>query len=244
MISPDDIWKALYRSDIPHEQTERECDFIARFMPIETHPRILDLACGAGRFSIDLASRGYSVTGADLDRMALRVANDTARSLGIAATFIEADLRSLDVIDDRYDGVLLFWPSYGFFDGVAQVRLFAQFRRLLRPGGRLILDLYNRLHYTRGSASSGLFDYDLNLPTAAVRRERIHLPFMRHREDLAPLAAPLTGLVDPHLFTPGEIAGIAANHDLALLLACSECSPDIPATAEHLRMQLVFERVH
>ncbi|MDB5033423.1 MAG: Methyltransferase [Chlorobi bacterium] len=238
------MWKALYASDIPHEQTVRECDFIARFVPIGTHCRILDLACGAGRFSVELAARGYTVTGADLDRMALRVASDTARSLGVAATFIEADLRSLDVIDERYDGVVLLWQSYGFFDGVAQVRLFAQLRRLLRPGGRLILDLYNRLYYTRGSASSGQFEYDLGLPTAAMRRERIHLPFMRHREDLASLAAPLAGLVDPHLFTPGEIAGIAANHDLALLLACSECSADVPATAEHPRMQLVFERVH
>jgi hypothetical protein len=50
-------------------------------------------------------------------------------------------------------------------------------------------------------------------------------------------------LFDPHLHAPGEIAGLAANHALRMIAACSDFSPDVAATPEHPRMQLVFERV-
>jgi SAM-dependent methyltransferase len=239
-MSDGSLLSALYTSDIPPDQTERECDFIQHFLPLADHPRLLDLACETGRHSIELARRGYTTTGIDIDGRALHVARMRAAERDVAVKFIEADIRDIGKLEERFDGILLFWQSFGFFDGMVQVELFTGFRRQLEPGGRVILDLYNKLHF-------------INQPTGAYPRmegsieERpATLSPMRHllgyEDDLRFEERRHANLFDPHLHAPGEIAGLAASHDLRMIAACSNFSPTTAATTEHPRMQLVFER--
>ncbi len=239
-MSNETLLNALYASDISYEQTSRECDFIEHFIPLASHPRILDLACETGRHSIELAARGYDVAGIDIDGRALKVAGNMARRRGVTVRFIEGDLREMKALEDRVDGILLFWRSFGFFDDPVQAGLFSHFRKLLRPGGRLILDLYNRLHFPHQTGTMGsLADERMNgLPSRTMALEPPPLSY----EENIPFANHLSiELFDPHLHAPGEIAGIAANHRLRLLASCSDFSADIAATPERPHMQLVFE---
>src|SRR5256885_135767 len=153
-----DLWSALYRSGVPPEQTRIECDFIEGFMPLESHPMLLDLACETGRHTIELASRGYSVTGVDMDERALEVARAQAGQADVTATFIDADLRHLSELATAFDGILLFLQSFGFFDSAAQIGIFKELRRLVRVGGRLILDLHNRLYFVQAMSSPAAID--------------------------------------------------------------------------------------
>jgi len=59
-----------------------------------THParRVVDLFSGAGNFSLPLAVRGMSITGADVDPGSIRAANANARELGVRAEYLQADL--------------------------------------------------------------------------------------------------------------------------------------------------------
>jgi len=239
-MTNETLLNALYASDIPSEQTARECDFIEHFIPPGSHPRILDLACETGRHSIELAARGYDVTGVDMDGWALKVADRAARRREVAVRFIEGDLREMKELEDRVDGILLFWRSFGFFDDPVQAGLFSHFRKLLRPGGRLILDLYNRLHFPHQTGTMGsLADELLNeLPSRAMALEP---PPLSYEDNIRFERRLSIELFDPHLHTPGEIAGIAANHGLRLLASCSDFSADIAATPERPHMQLVFE---
>lgn len=51
--------------------------------------------CGTGRQAIELAKRGYSVTGVDLSEAMLKRAREKARAAGVEVNFIKADARAL-----------------------------------------------------------------------------------------------------------------------------------------------------
>jgi SAM-dependent methyltransferase len=234
------LWKALYADPVPLEQTGRECDFIEHFMPRDQFPALLDLACAAGRHTLEMASRGYDVTGVDINVKALQVAAMLAAERGVSAAFIPADLRELDHLDGTFDGVLLFWQSFGFFDNTIQVGLFTQLHRMLRPGGRLILDLYNGLFYMRGADFGIEAGEELQQLYGTLDAHNYPLPVAGYEDDLRFESRRRVDILDPHLFTPGEISGLAANHSFEQIAICSEYSPEIAATREHQKMQLVF----
>ncbi len=98
--------------------------------------RILDVGCGCGETSLELARRvgpSGEVIGVDVSAPMLARARERAEAEGLAVRFVEADAqtaelpRAVDGIHSRF-GVM-------FFDD--PVRAFANLRAALRPGGRL-----------------------------------------------------------------------------------------------------------
>ncbi len=75
--------------------TAGEVDFIEAEINCNRSTRILDIGCGTGRHSIELARRGYPVVGIDLSESMLARARDKARSSGVAVEFLQADARHL-----------------------------------------------------------------------------------------------------------------------------------------------------
>ncbi len=108
--------------------------------------RVLDLACGAGRHSAALASRGARVTGFDLSLPLLRAAQRRAR-----AALVRGDMRALGFRDRAFDLVSNLFTSFGYFerDDDHQMVL-AEVARILRPGGRFVLDFLNAAAVRRG----------------------------------------------------------------------------------------------
>jgi 2-polyprenyl-3-methyl-5-hydroxy-6-metoxy-1,4-benzoquinol methylase len=72
-----------------------ECDFIEKEIGFDKTCRILDVGCGTGRHSIELAKRGYTVTGIDLSRSQLERAKKKAAEQGLIIPFLEHDARDL-----------------------------------------------------------------------------------------------------------------------------------------------------
>ncbi len=217
----------------------RECDFIEEIVPLAIYPDLLDLACSSGRHSLELAARGYHVTGVDIDTKVLQVATERAQERKVMVEFIAADLRDMSMLRQHFDGILLFWQSFGFFDGAMQMRIFADLHRMLRPGGRLLIDIYNRLHFSGQRGRRKRPEPEESLPFWKNDLE-ISAP-LSYEEDLRFEHQRAADLFDPHLFSPGEIAGIAANHHLHLIASCSNFHQDTAATPDHPRMQLIFQ---
>ena len=84
-------------------------------MKIETEASILDLACGPGRHSLELARRGFQVTGVDRTAAYLEEARGRAKSEDLAVEFVQEDMRRF-VRPDAYDGALSLFTSFGFFE--------------------------------------------------------------------------------------------------------------------------------
>jgi 2-polyprenyl-3-methyl-5-hydroxy-6-metoxy-1,4-benzoquinol methylase len=73
------LYEKLY-SDRDDEEAELMADLITGLINPVTSPALLDLACGRGRHSLQLAARGFRVTGVDLSERAIRIAREKVGS--------------------------------------------------------------------------------------------------------------------------------------------------------------------
>lgn len=94
-----------YMSNCFTKNTLKEVDFIIDILKLEKGSTILDTGCGTGRHSIELAVRGYNVTGIDLSSGMLREARKGADKAGVNVKFIEGDARNFD-LKETFDGAI------------------------------------------------------------------------------------------------------------------------------------------
>ncbi len=123
--------------------TGREVSSLLRLLRLRPGACILDVPCGFGRHSVELARRGFRVTGVDISPELLAQARRAAAAKGVAVEFCRSDMRRL-AYRQRFDAVLNLFTSFGYFGDDGDLRVLRRFRRALRPGGRLLLHLVNR----------------------------------------------------------------------------------------------------
>ncbi len=97
----DARWRALAAEG---RSIHGEADLVEALLQESGGTRVLDAGCGTGRVAIELAARGYAVTGIDVDAGML----GTARAKASDITWLEADLTDLaTVVDAEFDVVVL-----------------------------------------------------------------------------------------------------------------------------------------
>ncbi len=124
------------------EEANRLAELITGHIPVEEYPRLLDLACGRGRHSINFANRGYRVTGVDLAPTAISRAKAKAALAGVDIDFRVGDMRV--PLDETFDVVVNLFTSFGYFASEAENELpIAAMARMVRPGGQIWIDFLN-----------------------------------------------------------------------------------------------------
>jgi len=119
---------------------------VLRLLGVKPHARILDLACGEGRYARALAARGHRVTAVDLSPELLDEARRRSPMLPGSPTFLRCDMRELP-FHRQFHGVACLFTSFGYFDERSDdAKVLAGVERALVPGGRLLLDLPNPAH--------------------------------------------------------------------------------------------------
>ncbi len=114
-------------------------EFVAR-LGVAAGTRVLDVACGTGNTAIPLARGGALVTGVDIAPNLLAQARERAAVEGLAATFDEGDAEQLPYADGSFDVVVtMFGAMFAPRPGLVA----AEFARVLRPGGRLVMANWN-----------------------------------------------------------------------------------------------------
>jgi SAM-dependent methyltransferase len=130
---------AFWRAAVPPSSTAAEVDFVIRMTGLSAGDRVLDVPCGSGRHTLELARRGYRVTGLDVSAEAVAHARAVA-----AAERLEVDLRLGDMrnlpTDVRVDAALCMGNSFGYLDHAGTQKFLADLAGLVAPGGTLILD--------------------------------------------------------------------------------------------------------
>ena len=99
------------------EHTREEVDFVVEALALEGGERVLDLACGYGRHSLELARRGYDVVGVDITPAYIADARAAAAGEGLDVTFLQGDVREVpfvdafDVVLNMADGAIGYFPT-------------------------------------------------------------------------------------------------------------------------------------
>ncbi|QOJ78789.1 class I SAM-dependent methyltransferase [Infirmifilum lucidum] len=111
--------------------------------------RVLDLNCGIGRHSIELARRGIEVLGTDISPLYIKIARERARSENVhdKARFLVADMREIARTlsrEEAFDGIINLFTSFGYYDDETNDDILRQCRRLVREGGFFALETANK----------------------------------------------------------------------------------------------------
>jgi SAM-dependent methyltransferase len=129
------------------DRTGPEVDRVEKILQTRGDERVLDLACGSGRHSLELRRRGHEVVGADISGDLIEIARREAGEAALDAEFVRADLRELE-FDAEFDLVLnLNDGAIGYLETDEENRrIFEVISRALRPGGRNLIQLPNVLY--------------------------------------------------------------------------------------------------
>ncbi|HJY48577.1 MAG TPA: class I SAM-dependent methyltransferase, partial [Stellaceae bacterium] len=149
---PSDWWRTLFNSlyletdgDIIENDrnTADEVDLFIRSVGLERNDRILDLCCGQGRHSLELASRGFpNVTGLDRSRYLIRLARKRAKQRNLQVSFHEGDARRFRLGDGDFHCVCILGNSFGYFERPEDdLAVLEAVNRALASGGSLVMDL-------------------------------------------------------------------------------------------------------
>ncbi len=141
----DDFWETMPMfSERLLVEASREVDVLIALLGIEPGATILDMPCGVGRHSLELARRGFAVTGVDRTAAYLQIAREGAVTGDLDLEFVQADMRTF-VRPAAFDVALNLWTSFGYFEDPAEDRQVAEnFYRSLKAGGSLLMEMMGK----------------------------------------------------------------------------------------------------
>ena len=125
------------------EVSDANAEAIWRLLELEPGSEVLDLACGHGRIASRIAQRGARVTGLDATALFLDRARAQAAAAAVSIEYVQGDMRSLPWPDQSFDRVISWFTSFGYFDDAENRLVLREARRVLRPGGRLLIENNN-----------------------------------------------------------------------------------------------------
>lgn len=143
----DAFWRAVApflfserrRADAP-----AQVENVISLLGISPGAKVLDLCCGVGRHSLELARRGFHVTGVDRTKLYLDEAIKRAESEGLTVEFLQDDMRTF-CRPGVFDAVINLFTSFGFFGSPEEDRqVVMNVLRSLKPGGTFLLELMGK----------------------------------------------------------------------------------------------------
>ncbi len=122
-------------------------DFALHLLDVRPGMAILDLGCAYGAQMIYAGLQGAAMSGIDLDPVRVAMARRKLTASGLSGDARVGDATALPFEDGRFDGVL----SSDFHEHLShgqQIAVFRESRRVLKPGGRLVLKTPNLNYLT------------------------------------------------------------------------------------------------
>jgi SAM-dependent methyltransferase len=187
----------VYDQEIFTKNTVNEIEFLIKEFNLPAGASILDIGCGTGRHSIGLGLKGFKVTGVDISREMLNIAEMAKRKNNVEVDFVCIDAQYYTA-DKLYDGAICLCEGalglLGSEDDPIEhdITIMKNINRALKVGARFILTVLNGTRYLRlyndNDIANGKYDVlsmvdstemDVDSPTGKKKikvRERSYTP--------------------------------------------------------------------
>jgi SAM-dependent methyltransferase len=143
-----DDYLYFYAPMLDEERSRADMERIVDLLGLEPGERVLDVPCGHGRISNLLAAGGMSVTGVDAVADFIANARRGAELLEVDVEYIVGEMEQLPV-EGPFDAIVCWFTSFGYFDDAGNRAVLEQFARVLRPGGRLGIEMLHHDGFVR-----------------------------------------------------------------------------------------------
>jgi ubiquinone/menaquinone biosynthesis C-methylase UbiE len=142
----DEFFSSFYLraySGIGQDDAEPQALAAARLAGCPEDGELLDVPCGFGRHAVPLARAGFRITG--IDRSESLLAEARRRAGGERwPKLVRADYRELPFRDASFDAALNLFTSLGYLGDEEDTKALAEIGRVLRAGGRLVIETMHR----------------------------------------------------------------------------------------------------
>ena len=133
-----DIWRQIF----PEKTTLAEVDFIVAEAALKPGEHVLDIMCGYGRHSLELANRGLNVVAVDNLSDYINEINEKTENKSLPIESICADILEMQ-IDQEFDAVICMGNSLQFFNEEDSVRILSNISAHLKPGGKFFINTWS-----------------------------------------------------------------------------------------------------
>ena len=162
--------------------TRRETELLENILKLNKNDRILDLCGGHGRHSLELVKRGYSdLTVLDFSDYLIRLGKKMAKEARCKVKFVRRDARFSGLKSDDYSAIFIMANSFGYFpDEKENSRILKEVHRLLKKGGRLLLDIVDPSHVKNNLKSISW--HEANSDVLVCRQRQLEGDIVKARE--------------------------------------------------------------
>jgi cyclopropane fatty-acyl-phospholipid synthase-like methyltransferase len=138
---------------------DKSVEWLASRLGIATGARVADFGCGPGLYTSRLAKRGADVTGIDFSARSIEYAKNQARATGLGINYLNQNYLDFTT-DNRFDVVLMIMCDFCALSPAQREIMLTKFRSILKPSGRVVLDVYSLTAFEQRAESSR---YEMNL---------------------------------------------------------------------------------
>lgn len=157
----------VYMENCFTRNTTAEVDFVLEELGVSPGSRILDIGCGAGRHAVELAKRGYAVTGVDLSTGMLAEAGRAAEAAGVEVKLVHSNAAEFSA-DRLFDGAICLCEGAFCLLGTEDhpterdLAILCNIHAALKPGAGFVLTALSALRMARQHSQedvvNGAFD--------------------------------------------------------------------------------------
>ena len=147
----EDFWRTLYPYMFPAERFSAAGEQVSQIIALTKFSghAVLDLCCGPGRHAIELAQRGFAVTGVDRSSFLLDRARERASEAHVSIEFIKEDMRRFKR-PATFDLACSIFTSFGYFeDEEDDLQVLRNVHENLRPAGVFVIDVIGKERLAR-----------------------------------------------------------------------------------------------
>jgi cyclopropane fatty-acyl-phospholipid synthase-like methyltransferase len=186
-----DFIKENYLEYIFTKGTLQEVDFLVEELDLNKGARILDVGCGAGRHSLELARRGFETVGVDISSGLIEVAKNVASKEKLNATLYVQDARGLEFKEKFNAAICLCEGAFGLAgDERGHRDILKGVYRALKPGGTFALTAISALSGIRNAkvesfdpyTLTAIFDETITSPDGQSKEVKLYTTAFTYRE--------------------------------------------------------------